>query len=236
MSSSNPPFQTSLSFNEPKTQSYEARGTQAEFTTGEPISNTKTSNVRRRRAHSACSYVPRHIMAPVISEAASPRDTQASQDVVSAPDTGFVGLQRRKNSFPSSMVLKPDQFLEGGRVELAKREVNLEKHMPVFSKEPGAVKKGSTTPLTRTEVNGWMFENTSAGDQIGVNKGPRQRRISLPVLKIDKTDSSPVLQSCKSASSGELNNNLLSPPSIPQVRSGTLVGKKTKARQWSQSS
>lgn len=235
MSSNDPPSHRTLSFNEAKEQNYEARGTEVGFTTGEPISNTKTSTTHRRQ-HSACSYIPRHVTAPVISETASPRDTQASTDLASAPNTGFVGLQRRKNSLPSSMVLKPDQFLEGGRVEVAKREVNLEKHMPVFHKEPGAVKKGSTTPLTRTEVNGWMFENTGAGDKVGVNQGPRQRRINLPVVKIDKTDSSPVLQSCKSVSSGELNNNLLSPSSIPRVRSGSLVGKKTEARQWPQSS
>ena len=230
MNSNISPFQQTSSFNGTKQQNDEARGSDLTSTAGESIINTKTTRGRR---HSACSYLPRHATNPVISEAVSPRDTRVTaQDTTSTANTGFVGLhRRRKTSLPSPMILKPDQFLEGGRVEVAKREVNLEAHMPVFTKEPGTAKKGSTIPLTNTEVNGWMFENS--GDKMGVNQGPRQRRISLPVLKVDKTDTPPVLPSCNST--GELNNNLLSPSSIPHVRSGPLIGKKTEARQWSQS-
>ncbi|XP_078371188.1 uncharacterized protein LOC144654842 [Oculina patagonica] len=231
MNSNTSPFQQTSCLNETKEQNYEARGPDLTLTAGGSISNAKTTRGRR---HSACSYLPRHAMTPAISEAVSPSDTPVTQEISSSANTGFVGLhRRRKTSLPSQMVLKPDQFLEGGRVEVAKREVNLEARMPVFTKEPGTVKKSSTTPLTQTEANGWMFENI--GGNMGGNQRPRQRRISLPVLKVDKTDSPPALPSCNSGSSGELNNNLLTPSSIPRVRSGPLIGKKAEARQWSQS-
>ena len=204
---------------------------ECEEQTNEAKSPTKESSTRARR-HSTCGLVPRHATTPAISKDPSPTDAKrASQDVTNAVNAGFVGLpRRRKTSLPSSVVLKRDQFLEGGRVEVAKREVNLEARMPVFTKEPGAARKGPTTALTKTEVNGWMFENN--GGKLSVNQGPRQRRISLPVLRVDKTDS-PALPSCfNSGSSGELNNNLLNP--IPRVRSGSLASKKVENRQWTQ--
>lgn len=198
--------------------------------TNETKSSTKGESTRARR-HSTCGHVPRHAINPAISKDASPNDApRSTQDVTSAANAGFVGLpRRRKTSLPSSVALKRDQFLEGGRVEVAKREVNLEARMPVFTKEPGAAKKGTTTALTKTEVNGWMFENN--GGKMSVNQGPRQRRISLPVLRVDKTDS-PALPSCNSGSSGELNNNFLTP--ISRVRSGSLANKKVENRQWTQ--
>ena len=200
--------------------------------TNEAISSTKGELTRARR-HSTCSYVPRHAkpITPAIAKDASPNNAlRSTQGVSSTADALFVGLpRRRKSSLPSPVVLKPDQFLEGGRVEVAKREVNLGAHMPVFIKEPGAARKGTATALTKTEVNGWMFENN--GGKMNVNQGPRQRRISLPVLRVDKTDS-PALPSCKSASSGELNNNFLTP--VPRLRSGSLASKKAENRQWTQ--
>ena len=209
-----------------------------EFTeqTNEAISSAKGELTRARR-HSTCSYVPRHAkpLTPEIAKDASPNYApRSTQGVSSTANAVFVGLpRRRKSSLPSAVVLKRDQFLEGGRVEVSKREVNLEAHMPVFVKEPGAARKGSTTvsttALTKTEVNGWMFANN--GGKMSANQGPRQRRISLPVLRVDKTDS-PALPSCKSTSSGELNNNFLTP--IPRVRSGSLASKKAENRQWTQ--
>ena len=200
--------------------------------TSQAKSSTKGELTRARR-HSTCSYVPRHAkpISPAISKDASPNDApRSTQDVSGTANAVFVGLpRRRKSSLPSAVVLKCDQFLEGGRVEVAKREVNLEARMPVFIKEPGTARKGTTTALTKTEVNGWIFENNEG--KMSVNKGPRQRRISLPVLKVDKTDS-PVLPSCNSGSSGELNNNFLTP--IPRVRSGSLASKKAENRQWTQ--
>lgn len=230
-----PPFQQTSSFNESKGQNDESRDSDLKFTPGESSSNAKNTRARR---HSTCSYVPRHAMAPAISiSEASPIDEEGAQDVTSTANSGFVGLhRRRKISLPSQRLLKPEQFLEGGRVELRKREVNLEAHMPVFTKEPaGAVKKRSTTiPLTKTEANGWMFEGV--GSKMAVNQGGRQRRVSLPVLMVDKPDA-PVFPNCNSASSGELNNNFLSPSSprpIPRVNSGPLIGKKSETRQWAQ--
>lgn len=221
------PCQQMSSFNECKEQTNEAKDSDLSFITGQTISNAKSTRARR---NSACSYVSRHAMTPAISEDASPKDARVTLDIASAANAGFVGLhRRRKTSLPSPVVLKPDQFLEGGRVEVAKRDVDLEARMPVFTKEPGAAKKGTTTPLTKTEVSGWMFENN--GGKMSVSQGPRQRRISLPVLRVDKTDS-PALPSCNSGSSGELNNNFLSP--IPRVRSGSLVSKKAESRQWTQ--
>ena len=215
------------SFNECKEQNNEAKGCDLSSATGEAISNAKSTRARR---NSACSYVPRHAMTPAISDSAPPKDARVTQDITNTANAGFVGLhRRRKTSLPSPVVLKPDQFLEGGRVEVAKREVDLEAHMPVFTKEPGAAKKGASTPLTKTEVNGWMFENNEV--KMGVNHGARQRRISLPVLKVDKKDP-PALPNCNSGSSGELNNNFLTP--IPRVRSGSLVSKKAETRQWTQ--
>jgi len=204
------------SFNECKEQTNEAK------------SSANGASTRARR-HSTCGLVPRHAATPVISKDPSPTDAlRGSKDVTNAANAGFVGLpRRRKTSLPSPVVLKRDQFLEGGRVEVAKREVNLEARMPVFTKEPGAARKGTTTALTKTEVNGWMFENN--GGKMSVNQGSRQRRISLPVLRVDKTDSL-ALPSCHSGSSGELNNNLLTP--IPRVRSGSLASKKVENRQW----
>ena len=198
------------SFNETKEQNNEAR------------SSTNGESTQAR--------VPRHAITPAISKDASPNDSPRGTQDVSAANAGFVGLhRRRKTSLPSPVVLKPDQFLEGGRVEVTKREVNLEARMPVFTKEPGAARKGSSTALTKTEVNGWMFENN--GGKMGLNQGPRKRRVSLPVLRVDRTDS-PVPPSCSSGSSGELNNNFLTP--IPRVRSGSLVSKKAENRQWTQ--
>ena len=197
--------------------------------TNDTKSSTKGESIRARR-HSTCSHVPRHAITSAISKDASPNDApRGSQDVTSIANAGFIGLhRRRKSSLPSPVVLKHDQFLEGGRVEVAKREVNLEVHMPAFTKEPGAARKGITTALTKTEVNGWMSENN--GGKTSVNQGPRQRRVSLPVLRVDKTDY-PALPSCNSGSSGELSNNFLTP--ISRVRSGSLASN-VKNRQWTQ--
>lgn len=200
--------------------------------TNEANSSSKGDLTQARR-HSTCSYVPRHAkpITPALSKDASPNNApRSTQDLSSSANAVFVGLpRRRKSSLPSPVVLNRDQFLEGGRVEVAKREVNLEARMPVFIKEPGTARRGTTTALRKTEVNGWMFENN--GGKMSVNQGPRQRRISLPVLRVDKTDS-PALLSCKSGSSGELNNNFLTP--IPRVRSGSLASKKSENRQWTQ--
>ena len=160
---------------------------------------------------------------------ASPNDSpRGAQEVSGAANAGFVGLtRRRKTSLPSPVTIKPDQFLEGGRVEVAKREVNLEACMPVFTKEPGAARKGTSTAFTKSKINGRMFGNSGGK----MDAGPRQRRVSLPVLSIDKTDSQG-LPSCNSGSSSELNNNFLAP--IPRVRSASLVSKKAENRPWTQ--
>ena len=183
------------------------------------------------RRHSTCSYVPRHAIGPAISKDASPNDSpRGTQEVSGAASAGFVGLtRRRKASLPSPGTFKPDQFLEGGRVEVAKREVNLEACMPVFTKEPAAARTGTSTAFTKSKINVRMFENS--GGKMGANQGPRQRRVSLPVLSVDKTDSQ-ALPSCNSGSSSELNNNFLAP--IPRVRSASLVSKKAENRPWTQ--
>jgi len=208
-----------LSSNECEDQNKEAK-----------LSSPPKGSTQARR-HSTCSYVPRHAVGPAISKDASPNDSpRGAQEVSGAANAGFVGLtRRRKTSLPSPVTIKPDQFLEGGRVEVAKREVNLEACIPVFTKEHGAARKGTSTAFTKSKINGRMFGNS--GGKMGANQGPRQRRVSLPVLSIDKTDSQG-LSSCNSGSSSELNNNFLAP--IPRVRSASLVSKKAENRPWTQ--
>ena len=163
-------------------------------------------------------------------------ETPASRETTNSSNAS-VGLnrRRRKVSLPSSMMLKPEQFLEGGRVEVAKREVDLDACMPVFTKEPaGSNNKQSATPLAKTEFNGWMFDQMEG--KIAGNQGRlgRQRRISLPVLKVDGPD----LAGCPNYDPVQGNQSAyLSPtPSIPipRVQSGPLVGKKAEMRQWAQ--
>lgn len=82
-------------------------------------------NGRRRRLSSSSGSIPRHAKSLGSLEAAGERNEPVNcvQDARStAANGGFVGLhRRRKISLPSRPVqLKPDQFLEGGRVELAK--------------------------------------------------------------------------------------------------------------------
>ena len=222
---------------------------------GDSVSNTTTPRFRR---HSSCSYVPRHA---VNSGSETLSVEQGAQDVPSmatssvllnrrrkgcgetpvSRDTtntsnAFVGLnRRRKASLPSTIMLKPEQFLEGGKVEVAKREVDLDACMPAFTKEPaGSNKKQSASPLAKTEYNGWMFDQME--DKIAGNQGRlgRQRRISLPVLKVDGPDS----QGCPNCDPVQGNQSVyLSPTSaipIPRVQSGPLVGKKAEMRQWVQ--
>lgn len=226
------PSQQMSSFDESREQNDKVKD--AKFTAEDAV-----SNARRRRHSSSSGTVPRHAISLSPLEATLSREERVNgvQDATStAANAAFVGLhRRRKISLPSSPVLlKPDQFLEGGRVELAKRQVNLDAHMPVFNKEPGSVKKCTTTPLRKTDANGWMFEDTTAQGRLSVNQGPRQRRISLPVLKVDRSPDSQPLTGYNSASAGELDNSLLSPSCIPHVQSGPLIGKKTETRQWNQ--
>lgn len=162
-------------------------------------------------------------------------DTPVSRDTTNTSNA-FVGLnRRRKASLPSTMTLKPEQFLEGGKVEVAKREVDLDACMPVFTKEPaGSNKKQSASPLAKTEYNGWMFDQMEG--KIAGNQGRlgRQRRISLPVLKVDGPDS----QGCLNCDPVQGNQSayLSATPAIPipRVQSGPLVGKKAEMRQWVQ--
>lgn len=197
-------------------------------------------NGRRRRLSSSSGSIPRHAKSLGSLEAAGERNEPVNcvQDATSTAANGaFVGLyRRRKISLPSRPVqLKPDQFLEGGRVELAKREVNLDAHMPAFYENPCSVKKYTSTPIRKTEANGWIFGDNSVLGGVSVNQGPRQRRISLPVLKVDKSpDSLQPFTSYDSNSAGELSDNFLNPSSIPQVQRGPLTGKKAETRQWNQ--
>lgn len=160
-----------------------------------------------------------------------------TQDTTNTGNT-FVGLnRRRKNSLPSPMLLKPGEFLEGGRFEVAKREVNLDACMPVFAKDASAGKmkhSRSTSPITTTEFNGWMLEDMEGKISQSQGRPPRQRRISLPVLKVDGPDSQ-MLPSCTSVPSTQ--SGYLSPISsspIPPVEKVPLVGKRTEMRTWEQ--
>ena len=159
----------------------------------------------------------------LINEACNPPD---SQDTTST-DNAFVGLNcRRKTSLPSMMMSKPEHFLEGGgRIEVAKREINLDACMPLFTKDAErSNKKRSSIPLAKTEFNGWMREDLESVSGVGQGHSGRQRRVSLPVLKVDKSDAQD-FPSCNSVPS--LQNGFLSPP-IPRDQSGSLVGSKGK--------
>ena len=171
-----------------------------------------------------------------INEACS--ETPTSQETARSTD-GFVGLnRRRKTSLPSTLMLKPEQILEGGRVEVAKREIDLDACMPVFSKEPaGSNKKQPVTPLARTEYNGWMsdaMEDKILGKQ---GRAGRQRRVSLPVLKVDGLDSQG-FSNCNSVGVTGNQSGFLSPtPSnnpIPRVQSGPVINQKDEMRPWNQ--
>lgn len=225
------PSQQMPSYTEPKEQNCTVKNFTNEEVNG---------NGRRRRLSSSSGSVPRHAKSLGSLEAAVERSDHVhlvKDGTSTAANGGFVGLhRRRKISLPSRPVqLRPDQFLEGGRVELAKREVNLAAHMPVFDENPCSGKKYTGTPIKKTEANGWMFEEAFVPGGISVNQGPQQRRISLPVLRVDKSsDSLQSLTGHNSTSASELNNNFLSPSSIPQVQSGPLTSKKAEIRQWNQ--
>jgi len=126
---------------------------------------------------------------------------------------------------------KAEQFLEGERIEVAKREINLDTCMPPFARDAERSKeKQFSTPIAKTEFNGWMCEELESKTDVVGGRSGRQRRVSLPVLKVDKS----IIQdfpSCNSVPS--LQNGFLSPP-IPRVQSGSLVGKKAEKRQWAQ--
>ena len=187
------------------------------------LSTFEQNATPRARSHSACSHlVPRNVTEP--SKAAS-SDALVAQNGPTSNNT-FAGLnRRRKISLPSRIPLKPEQFLEGGRVEVKKREVNLDACMPVFTKEAaGSNKKHSTTPLAKTEFNGWMFKDAVNQGSVG-----RQRRISLPVLRVDTPDSQ-AFSSNNSVPGGQSAYLLR----IPRVQSDSLVGKKAETRQWTQ--
>jgi len=130
------------------------------LSSGEPIIRGTTTRAQR---HSACGFVARNdinpgnlqvtqvvtstinasvglnrqrktsLPIPPINKACC--NTPDRQDIVST-----VGLnRRRKTSLPSTMS-KPGQFPEGGRIKVAKREIDLDTCMPLFTK----VQKGVT--------------------------------------------------------------------------------------------
>ena len=153
-----------------------------------------------------------------------------SQETTSTDNNAFVWLnRRRKTSLPSTMMSKPEHFLQGGgRIEVAKREINLDTCMPLFTKEAErSNKKRSSIPLAKTEFNGWMCEDVESVSGVGQGHSDRQRRVSLPVLKVDKSDARdfPSYNSVPS-----LQNCFLSPP-IPRDQSSSLAVKKDKKRQ-----
>jgi len=149
----------------------------------------------------------------------APDDSQDTTGTANA----FVGLnRRRRTSLPSAIMLKPEQILQGGRIEVAKREINLDACVPVFTKEAErSDKKQSTTPLAKSEFSGWKREENQ-------ERLRRQRRGSLPALEVDKSDKRN-FPSCSSVPAGQ--NDFLSPP-VPRIQSGSLVGKKAEKRQW----
>ena len=193
----------------------------------------------RARTNSASGYIVARNASDQSKEPAF-NDSQLTQNESTASNT-FVGLnRRRKISLPTRLPTRPPQFLEGGgRIELAKREVDLDAYMPVFTKEAtGSNQKQSTTPLAKTEFNGWMFEAEAQGsDAVREGHSGRRRRVSLPVLKVDQTDP-PEFPNNKSVPSNQ--NGYLSPTwsssstSIPRVKSGPLISKKSNSRQWTQ--
>ena len=220
---------------------------------GEPIISATTTRVWR---HSACSFVARNDINPgnlqVIQVVTStinasvglnrPRKTSLptppinkaccntpdSQDTMNTVNA-FVGLnRRRKTSLPSTMS-KPEQFREGGMIEVAKREIDLDTCMPLFTKDAER-SNNKSMPIAKTEFNGWMCEDLESAIGVSQAHSGRQRRVSLPVLKVDKW-STQNFPSCNSVPI--LQNGVLSPP-IPRVQSGSRVGKKAENRQWAQ--
>ena len=186
------------------------------------VERTINGSVELNRARK--TSLTRHL----INEACGTPD---SQDTTST-DNAFVGLNRRirrKTSIPSMMMSKPEHFLEGGgRIEVAKREINLDACMPLFTKDAErSNKKRSSIPLAKTEFNGWMCEDLESVSGVGQGHSGRQRRVSLPVLKVDKSEEQD-FPSCNSVPS--LQNCFLSPP-IPRVQSGSLAVKKDKTWQ-----
>lgn len=240
------------SFNNSVEGNYEANRV-LEVSNGESISSNTATRASR---HSASSHVPRHAtdhgkvvysdvqVTQVVTSTTNasvrlnrPRTTSLpnrpineaccntpdSQDTTSRADA-FVGLnRRRRTSLPSTMMLKPEQILQGGRIEVAKREINLDACVPLFTKEAERTdKKRSTTPLAKSEFSGWKREENQG--RLG-----RQRRGSLPALKVDKSDIRDFPSCINSVPGGQ--NDFLSPP-IPRIQSGSLVGKKAEKRQW----
>ena len=226
------------------------------LSSGEYITSTTTTRARR---HSACSYVTDHAINPVKAASSEvqviqvgkstindsvelnrPRKTSLTRhlineachtpDKTTSTDNAFGELnRRRKTSLPSTMMSKPEHFLqEGGRIEVAKREINLDACMPLFTKEAERCnKKRSSIPLAKTEFNRWMCEDLESVSGVGQGHSERQRRVSLPVLKVDKSDAQdfPSYNSVPS-----LQNCFLSPP-IPRDQSGSLAVNQDKKRQ-----
>lgn len=259
-----------VSANEHSLERNEVRGRSFTHTTGDSVSKTTTVRFRRHSACSyvpkhatnpvteACSDEQgtqavtsagnpsallnrrRKILLPNSQSNKAGSETPTSQETA-RPTDGFVGLnRRRKSSLPSTPMLKPEQILEGGRVEVAKREMDLDACMPVFSKEPAGsnLKKQPIAPLTRTEYNGWMFdaiEDKILGKQL---RAGRQRRVSLPVLKpVDGPDSQG-LSNCNSVGVTSNQSGFLSPAPpnnpIPRVQSGPVINQKDEMRSWNQ--
>lgn len=193
----------------------------------------------RARTNSASGYIVERNASDPSKEPAF-NDSQLTQNESTASNT-FVGLnRRRKISLPTRLPTRPPQFLEGGgRIELAKREVDLDACMPVFTKEAtGSNQKQSTTPLAKTEFNGWMFEAEAQGsDAVREGHSGRRRRVSLPVLKVDQTDPQdfPNNKSVPGNQNGYLSPTWSSSStSIPPVKYGPLISKKSNTRQWTQ--
>ena len=192
----------------------------------------------RARTNSASGYIVARKASDPSKEPAFD-DSQLTQNESTASNT-FVGLnRRRKISLPTRLPTRPAQFLEGGgRIELAKREVDLDACMPLFTKEAaGNSQKESTTPLAKTEFNGWMFAEEQGSDAVREGHSGRRRRVSLPMLKVDKTDPQdfPNNKSVPGNQNGYLSPTWSSSStSIPSVKYGPLISKKSNTRRWTQ--
>ena len=158
-------------------------------------------------------------------------ETPSSEDTTSNANA-FVGLRRRrKYSLPSTSKKNgPDQFFEGARMQIGKSEVNLDTCVPVFAKEAMKNRKSENiTPLTRTEFNGWMFDIMDANIAGCQGCLSRQRRISLPVLKVDGPGSDGAVSNCNAVTEDPDSSHLAA---MPRVKSGLLAHQRDKLSTW----
>ena len=189
------------------------------------VNNLKTTTydnnaTRRIRRHSAGGRILKY--------ATDPKQVVGDDSVPERAIQGAELNRRRKISLPNYSTV---QCPENARIEIAKRDVNLDTYMPVFKGCEHAKRRTNAPKGLERELEWQLLQFEGNGSSTGVAEycgGSNARgKLSLPVLKADRS------AECDSAYRVP-SRGLPSTSSVPRVRSGSLIGKKVEAQMWFQ--